>query len=611
MLATNGPQAPSGSNVVSKTGAVKYTGPYSPAYYATTPAKTTTPTQTTKTGYVGPYSASYYESPTTTSSIQTKQTPSTTITNANKIEQVPALNNRLTELQDKGVRTDTATGVATYADGRVARGPVLEEEVVADVSSEDEAINRYLDQMQSYLDASTATSISNIQQKFEQRRIEQRDINERQQKGITNALLMGGVTGGGSSAQYAPISSEGIITAQENYGLKQIADLDAQEQDLITAAKAAQTSGRFDILSKKIEQIEKIREEKMAEAQKLNEAISEQNKKIRERSIQASRDSAIADLYSQGITDVPSLLQQLGDSFTADEIAGTLETLSSNFGISTDKMSQDVQEYYALKNMEGGLPVSVLSLPSTADQIAAYIRMKTDAETKRTTKATGGTSGVSIGVTEKLPAGVDTTDPFIKKLLSTAGGKALTDTTIQKLDKGLTVLGQLGLLQASVQDVKTGPIKGKFKGNNPWNTNAQTIKAQLNAIIPNLARGVYGEVGVLTDNDIKTYAKTLPNLTSTEQVRNAVLYITLDMIGKSIKNTLNVNASAGRDVSNFIDIYTEMENTKNSILSTIPGAKVIQKIETNLGGSNKDDFKNNPIPTGSVQYSESVWERAN
>ena len=133
----------------------------------------------------------------------------------------------------------------------------------------------------------------------------------------------------------------------------------------------------------------------------------------------------------------------------------------------------------------------------------------------------------------------------------------------------------------AVKGVKTGPLAGAFKSANPWDTQGQTIKAQLNSIVPNLARGVYGEVGVLTDNDIRTYSQTIPNLKSTEEVRNAVLYITLDMIGKSIKNTLKVNAAANRDVSGFTDIYTEMEATKNSILQQIPNAQVPQAFNGN------------------------------
>lgn len=177
-------------------------------------------------------------------------------------------------------------------------------------------------------------------------------------------------------------------------------------------------------------------------------------------------------------------------------------------------------------------------------------------------------------------------DPFIQKMAKTAGGKPLTDTFAQQLNKGLTVLNQVGLLQANingqtittpsgvkVEGMKTGPIVGLFRGKNPWDTKAQVIKAQLNAIIPNLARGVYGEVGVLTDNDIAQYAKTLPNLTSTEDIRNAVFGITVDMIAKSIKQNLEVNAANGKDVSGFIDIYTNMQGTRDSIFSQIPGYK--------------------------------------
>jgi len=201
----------------------------------------------------------------------------------------------------------------------------------------------------------------------------------------------------------------------------------------------------------------------------------------------------------------------------------------------------------------------------------------TVAELKKFNPNVKNWNNIQIGATLNVPQ--STGDAYVQSLKATSGGKPLTDTSIQKLDKGLTVLNQLGVLQENVKGIKTGPITGLFKSRDPWNTQAQTIKTSLNAIVPNLARGIYGEVGVLTDNDIKTYSKTIPNLTSTEEVRNAVLYITLDMIGKSIKNTLNVNAAAGRDVSGFVDIYTEMENTKNSILSSIPNEQVPQAFQ--------------------------------
>jgi hypothetical protein len=65
---------------------------------------------------------------------------------------------------------------------------------------------------------------------------------------------------------------------------------------------------------------------------------------------------------------------------------------------------------------------------------------------------------------------------------------------------------------------------------NPYDTDAQTLKAQLQSLIPNLARGVYGEVGVLTDNDIHLYSQTVPNLKGTEDVNKAILAMTLQTV---------------------------------------------------------------------------------
>jgi hypothetical protein len=100
---------------------------------------------------------------------------------------------------------------------------------------------------------------------------------------------------------------------------------------------------------------------------------------------------------------------------------------------------------------------------------------------------------------------------------------------------------------------------------NPYDTDAQVLKAQLNSLIPNLARGVYGEVGVLTDADIVNYAKTIPNLTSTNDVNNAVLAMTLDTIAGGYKKQLRTLAASGRDVSGFVSLYEEIKSQADSL----------------------------------------------
>src|SRR3990167_3290525 len=211
---------------------------------------------------------------------------------------------------------------------------------------------------------------------------------------------------------------------------------------------------------------------------------------------------------------------------------------TQNFTLKRDAMNQAADlANTAIANGQGALAGQIMALDSKSPTYTADVARLGGQIVVRPT------GGYPSGVTPSGLTPEQQSDPFIKLLLSTAGGKPITDTFAQSLNKGLNVLGQIGGLQANIANTNTGPIAGAFRGANPWDTNAQTIKAQLNAIVPNLARGIYGEVGVLTDNDIKQYSKTLPTLTTTEDIRNAVLGITVDLIGKSIKRTLEINAA--------------------------------------------------------------------
>ena len=84
-------------------------------------------------------------------------------------------------------------------------------------------------------------------------------------------------------------------------------------------------------------------------------------------------------------------------------------------------------------------------------------------------------------------------------------------------------------LEAQFRSTTTGPVVGFFRGLNPYDTSAQVFKAKLFATVPNLARGVFNEVGVLTDADVQNYLKTLPNL-KTPQERGVALIAQLRQV---------------------------------------------------------------------------------
>jgi len=148
---------------------------------------------------------------------------------------------------------------------------------------------------------------------------------------------------------------------------------------------------------------------------------------------------------------------------------------------------------------------------------------------------------------------------------ASAGGKDVDATTVTSFEKAFNVIGQLGDLQKSITNEATGPIMGIIRSNNPYDAKASLIQAQLTALVPNLARGIYGEVGVLTDNDVKLYSQTLPNLKSTEEVRDLILAATVRSVQRSIENKIKVQAGLGRDVSGLINSYGEIKGVADKL----------------------------------------------
>lgn len=146
-------------------------------------------------------------------------------------------------------------------------------------------------------------------------------------------------------------------------------------------------------------------------------------------------------------------------------------------------------------------------------------------------------------------------------LLASAGGKALNSTDIRPLQKGFLVLEQVEDLAKIIEGEDTGPIINILRSKNPLDVQAKLISAKLDSIIPGLAKGVYGEVGVLTDKDIETYKRTVPNMSSTEEVNAAILDMTLRTIKQGLDTQLINLAKSGKDVSSYFPDHQQISRS--------------------------------------------------
>ena len=174
-----------------------------------------------------------------------------------------------------------------------------------------------------------------------------------------------------------------------------------------------------------------------------------------------------------------------------------------------------------------------------------------------------GTGGASTSVSYDDP------NYLTSVINSSRGGRVLTQSEAEPLTKMKRVVGQAETISSLISTANTGPIVGILRTNNPYDTKAQLIKAQVTAIVPTLARGVYGEVGVLTDQDIANYSRTIASLKNTSDVNKAVMAMTLDIASKSMAAQLESMAAAGRDVSGYANMYKDTTNRVNKLKSEL------------------------------------------
>lgn len=205
--------------------------------------------------------------------------------------------------------------------------------------------------------------------------------------------------------------------------------------------------------------------------------------------------------------------------------------------------------------------------------------------------------------------GGSTGDPIVDILSASSryGDKRLTDSQLEKIQQAQQALGSLeglqGLLSQGKDGVKlTGPLTGRARqlfSQFGADADAKAINATIQGLIPTVARGIFGEVGVLTDTDIENYKKTVPNLTSTEEQNKLVSLIMYDVLSRSVGNTLVTNAQNQANVSGFVPTYLDINKRIKSLKSELGIVEEIPVsdeantyLDTQLGGGPVENINN-------------------
>jgi hypothetical protein len=233
------------------------------------------------------------------------------------------------------------------------------------------------------LDAASINALNSIKSIYEARAKAKQDVVARQLAQTTTE----GIRSGGS--RYAGEINQGILNAEERAGLAALDDIAVEHASAIAEAEQALLESKFDLFKQKRDEIKTIEERRRTEMTKLKEVALAERKAQRENMAQASRDSAVADLMSQGVTDPAKILEylnfneqgkQIGE-FTAKEVKEAMKNLADeNAGGDIDKLSGDIRDFYILQREHPeAIPAHIASLPPE-QQLGAWMKFMTPAK---------------------------------------------------------------------------------------------------------------------------------------------------------------------------------------------------------------------------------------
>lgn len=187
--------------------------------------------------------------------------------------------------------------------------------------------------------------------------------------------------------------------------------------------------------------------------------------------------------------------------------------------------------------------------------------------------------------------------PKEEKTAEGGGGKTVTATDTKQLGDFDSVIYTLNVIENKLKKIEQrGPLVGQVRGRNPYDPDAQEIENLVTSVVPGLARGVFGEVGVLTDTDVARYMKLVPNIkTNPESARRAFINLR-DKVAASKLARLETLRDFGYDVSGKIKEMEQLETRMDATTGVLN--EQVRSLATQLMSMKK----------GTPEYEES-WKQ--
>lgn len=333
---------------------------------------------------------------------------------------------------DIGTPADTTGKLSQYATGSQAVTKANDT-----LSQEGDWVMSQMRAMIDKVDPTLAETLKGIATDYENRKIQLTDINNRNLQGMATTGYRYG------TARYAQQTNDQLLSTEERAGAQKLSELAATTQSLVMQAKQAADSGKFEMLNKYMAELDKKREEQSKVAEELAKAKIAQDKLLRERQASVSRDSAIGDLLSQGITDPKQILD--------------LMNFDKQGNLIGDTTSEDVNK--AIKNLVQDDPnaKNIFDIQKAAAENKAPKDVLAAIASAKDGSAALQAAGEWLAKPESLPGGVVGEYMYYKKDAESRGITPVDFNTYQTIDAnrkakvakaGATTYGDAGLTAA-------------------------------------------------------------------------------------------------------------------------------------------------------------------
>lgn len=154
------------------------------------------------------------------------------------------------------------------------------------------------------------------------------------------------------------------------------------------------------------------------------------------------------------------------------------------------------------------------------------------------------------------------------------GLRDLSATDVRIIDEGASVSQMLPDVEKALDNNKDifGPIEGRIRSNNPYDTRSQTVDAQMRTASQSFGRFMEG--GVLRKEDEEKYRKMFPQLSDTHDVAKNKLAIVNRMLSTKFNSLKSSLSKSGFDTTGIPEV-NNVESVFDNKTNNTPSVKII------------------------------------